>query len=826
MGKLKRVLKAVETAKKERISGWHGSPHDFDEFSDDAIGTGEGAQAYGHGHYIAEGRAVAEGYRDDLSGLHNVWPELPDGKRLPAHWVRRVQDGDYVNVEREINERIFNEKLGYGENDLPHKTKEVINGLEQTKKDLARVRDGERVRRGRLYQVEIDASPDELLDWDKPLYEQPRAVDALGARAEVDRYMEIQKQLDQMVLDDLEGASNLDSPEWTELVKESGEIRSRLGFAPTASGDDVYRQIGHNQFAAKQKLQDAGIKGIRYKDGFSRGSEGGTSNYVIFDPKLIEIAKKYSVSIPVAAGIASGMTPEEAEASFAGRLAKGANLRALDIAERMEAKGKSPERIWKDTGWFQGADGKWRFEVDDSQRSYTPRMDANPKDVEFAEQRLSEARAIKADFVETNKPLLTDPNTPKDVRDNIKARYIELAQKEREADYALDKLSKNGQPNLLVGGALDAESLRQYPEIGDMRFQHSDMPYTSRGSFDPNEGIEINKGYPMDKQESTMLHEVQHGIQDREGFARGGSPDSSLPTAEQLTLNINSKADADRRAIQSSEEYKAFTEKWIDGVDPADWPISRINGEPKRAMLYPQARMLADQEFGVNDIEDVRRRAIEDVLSDTQLMESMNTDRYPAYKRLAGEVEARNVQTRQDFTPDERRASPPWTTEDVPRDQQIVRHDGSQQRALSNLHAYERGQKIDKVKDNLRRFFSAGAAGTVGTANLLANVGATYGEDVVAGLAGIGGSLLSNDWNEGARQVESVREAIPDVPLSDSALAVARLFATGASKAPEPVKQFAGDFFSTPQYLGNKTLSITGSPGAAAVVEGVLGSAY
>jgi len=43
------------------------------------------------------------------------------------------------------------------------------------------------------------------------------------------------------------------------------------------------------------------------------------------------------------------------------------------------------------------------------------------------------------------------------------------------------------------------------------------------------------------------------------------------------------------------------------------------------------------------------------------------------YRRLAGEVEARNVETRMDWTPEQRRDTPPWHTEDVPRDQQIVR---------------------------------------------------------------------------------------------------------------------------------------------------------
>ena len=49
------------------LKAYHGSPHAFDAFSDHAIGTGEGAQAYGYGHYVAENEGVARGYRDALS---------------------------------------------------------------------------------------------------------------------------------------------------------------------------------------------------------------------------------------------------------------------------------------------------------------------------------------------------------------------------------------------------------------------------------------------------------------------------------------------------------------------------------------------------------------------------------------------------------------------------------------------------------------------------------------------------------------------------------------------------------------------------------------
>jgi len=55
----------------------------------------------------------------------------------------------------------------------------------------------------------------------------------------------------------------------------------------------------------------AGIKGIKYKDGFSRGAEGGTSNYVVFDENLISISKKYGIAIPAAAAMLSRQTGQD-----------------------------------------------------------------------------------------------------------------------------------------------------------------------------------------------------------------------------------------------------------------------------------------------------------------------------------------------------------------------------------------------------------------------------------------------------------------------------------------------------------------------------------
>ena len=69
-------------------------------------------------------------------------------------------------------------------------------------------------------------------------------------------------------------------------------------------GDQLYYRSAYdstNPADASEALKQQGIKGIRYKDGFSRGKDGGSYNYVIFDDRLISISKKYGIAIPAAA---------------------------------------------------------------------------------------------------------------------------------------------------------------------------------------------------------------------------------------------------------------------------------------------------------------------------------------------------------------------------------------------------------------------------------------------------------------------------------------------------------------------------------------------
>lgn len=69
--------------------------------------------------------------------------------------------------------------------------------------------------------------------------------------------------------------------------------------------------------------------------------------------------------------------------SYAGTNAANADLEALEVAKGMAEQNVSAETIRQATGWFQGADGKWRFEIDDSGMRYSSRGDLNYGDPDY-----------------------------------------------------------------------------------------------------------------------------------------------------------------------------------------------------------------------------------------------------------------------------------------------------------------------------------------------------------------------------------------------------------------------------------------------------------
>ena len=305
---MRRYAKQPQTpVKTQGIRAYHGSPHSFDKFSMENIGTGEGAQAYGHGLYFAENEGIARSYRDTLSddftkvGGKRVHKTGRDGMRYGdftadqkavLNRLPRVQGGD--SAEKVIRQEIKNLETNIG--DFTKRGSgddfgaELARGHAQRSKEekdfLQSLLDQgvEYENTGSMYEVNINADPEQFLDWDKPLSELPENVqNAIAKKLNLDR---------------------ISTPD--ELAKKFDSKGNPKGFinardrTALKSGRDLLKIL------PEKELKELGIPGIKYLDQGSRGAGEGSRNYVVFDDSMIEILKKYGIAGLALTGAGAG----------------------------------------------------------------------------------------------------------------------------------------------------------------------------------------------------------------------------------------------------------------------------------------------------------------------------------------------------------------------------------------------------------------------------------------------------------------------------------------------------------------------------------------
>jgi hypothetical protein len=259
------------------ITAYHGSPHEFEQFDTSKIGTGEGAQAFGHGLYFAEAEPVAKEYRDALQN-----PTISvKGKEFPlasqaANEIYPYEDLSYPeninwsevlypihhaltkmqNYDMGLDEAVDDMRSNYS-----HYKPEYIEKAEQ----LIRSVKPEIKNKGHMYEVHIDAHPDHFLDWDKPLSEQSKYV--------------------------------------KNALANHTPLQKNRPYKPEDTGQDVYYKntqgLGGKNIASNE-LMSLGIHGIKYLDAGSRGplaswsTDKLTHNYVVFDHDRVNIKRRYA----------------------------------------------------------------------------------------------------------------------------------------------------------------------------------------------------------------------------------------------------------------------------------------------------------------------------------------------------------------------------------------------------------------------------------------------------------------------------------------------------------------------------------------------------
>lgn len=258
------------------IRAFHGSPHDFDKFDISKIGTGEGAQAYGHGLYFAEAEDVARSYRDQLGGFKFFVGDQPFNDKDPTHFAAQAihYAGGREGALKSLAPRksMFSDKLL--DDPLSAEARRIIESGKPIPEYAV-------PPQGKMYEVRINAHPDDFLDWDKPLSAQSEKV--RGALTN----------------------SGLAKKDWLGRTKEmsADEIQALAKRRPSdadlknaadhiAAGGSLDDMWGSPSLA----LRDAGIPGIKYLDQGSRAAGEGSRNYVVFDADIISIVKKYGIA--------------------------------------------------------------------------------------------------------------------------------------------------------------------------------------------------------------------------------------------------------------------------------------------------------------------------------------------------------------------------------------------------------------------------------------------------------------------------------------------------------------------------------------------------
>lgn len=368
---------------------------------------------------------------------------------------------------------------------------------------------------------------------------------------------------------------------YQDALAAASAASQRLSSWKTGMLAPVDRNIvsGELRPAVPMFVQDA-IRGVMAPGKAMRGEYGLTATpdgRVSYDGMAEDAA-----ALAGTVGLASAPIPKPANAlgMFGGVMAKTADKAALETAQKMAEKGATKQEIWDATGWFKGADDKWRFEIPDNASTINtnaaglgPEMQSGPL-----------ARALQHDELYGAYPELA--NLPMAMR--MRAGGL-------EGSYAVPRTVGN---RLIEGMSVEAPTAR------DLR--------------------------------SGALHEAQHALQTREGFAAGSNPEGYGGGYSRDELFAAAKSAYEDAAAVDDDELLA---------ELLDLPKPKASA-PKKPWSE---------------------------LTERQKLEWLDRGRQRLYRMSAGEVEARNVQYRADMTPEQRRAKAPWLTQDIPDERQIVR---------------------------------------------------------------------------------------------------------------------------------------------------------
>ena len=592
---------------------YHGSPASLGHFDHAFTGTGEGAQAYGWGTYVTEVKGIARKYA--AIGIKRGNHITYDGEPLSP-----VLDNEYYfdEVWRIWKRQILSStdvdslKRNISSVYMDGRTASAYSGrrkaFERQKQELLSDIDAGRIRiEPPRHLYTVEIPEDNGMNY---LYwDRPVSAEQQGKI-----FLQLRKErffFPEATAEFWSGRSHV----WNS-GKEFYGFLDYMFMNPDRDTD--------SQRLASGFLSRAGFTGIDYPAECSTGGRAdGARNYVIFSEADLKITAHERFRFIGEKG-ASRLDRSE-----------GASLRLenLAVAREMEKSGKDAGTIKAATGWERGADSKWRYETADFE--YHPAGD-------LGYSRLLEKQSWHGEL-ENLLDRQIEGETLSEAEWKRFEKLTELAAGLKEQDALRERI-------YLDDYVKDDELFQAYPEMKRTRLEFVDLPSADYcGAYlHPDNRIVINISRADDVR-PVLAHEIQHAIQAMEGFARGSNPGEFKNTAENVILDIVRATDG--RILEGGGFDN--TPKGIFAALDRKVPYGTI----LRHYDYPLS--LVAEKYGYENIFDL--------VNDIGRFKSGIQE----YRSTAGEVEARNVESRLDFTSAQRRNTLAVSTEDIARNGQI-----------------------------------------------------------------------------------------------------------------------------------------------------------
>lgn len=388
------------------------------------------------------------------------------------------------------------------------------------------------------------------------------------------------------------------------------------------SMEDVYEEV----------LADAYAGMNRFRAGATQFTEAVQS----------EVQQSERASEPAQTSQETRGSPE-GRFSLAGQKARTANSQTLQLAEQMEQEGASSEEIWQETGWTRSMDGQsWRFEIDNSEAEYRGGGDA----------QFREDHADYAEYQDLLQKMFVGTISESEMQRMEKLDDI------WSGEYArLRERVESG--NATLADVLEHDSLYEaYPELRNVKVRLESDTGSKNGSYDPSTNtITISEDKPGDSAKvGTMLHEIQHAIQQIEGWESGASPEywaareyESGDTASDRAQELYSRI---LNSLDKADQNKVIRYNELDREMEATFTADPESEAGKRYAKYEAEQDKLYEELYKNEwfrrLLDLQRK-----------MENPQSAYYEMYLNTAGEIEARNVSERYRMAQEERRKTAP-----------------------------------------------------------------------------------------------------------------------------------------------------------------------